>query len=358
MQINIITDTSEFTGLETDWEQLVSKLPCPSEHYIWVKACIESYSYSSSISIVLVKKESAVVAIAPLYKTMGFLGAYEHIGVKEHNEPTDFLYQDSVGLKELVSYCAKKKFPLILRRLPMHSEVLPIINQEYGKRAIILVTVDKTNPYIDLNHGNVKQLLSSKLKSDLRRARRRADCFGMVEFQVASPSTYDEFMPLFEEAVRVEASGWKGKKGTALALDKLRKAFFKRYGLYACEQGILRICFLRIDEKPVAMQIAVESDNRFWLLKIGYDAAYAECSPGMLLIHETLFYAAELGLRSYEFLGASDPWTRRWTHKERENLSVSVYPISFQGQMIMLVDMWRHVSIRLHAMVKRYFPKW
>lgn len=357
MQINIITDVSEFTALETDWEQLDSKLPCPTEHYIWAKACIEIYSYSSRISIVVVKKDSVVVAIAPLYKTR-FLGIYEQIGVKEHDEPTDFLYQDSLGLKELVRYCAKNKFPLILRRLPIHSEVLPIIRREYGKRAIIIITKGKTNPYIDLKHENVKQLLSGRLKSDLRRARRRADCFGMIEFEVTSPSSYDEFMPLFEEAIQVEASGWKGKKGTALALDKVRRDFFKRYGLYACEQGILRICFLRIDEKAVAMQIAVESDNSFWLLKIGYDAAYAECSPGMLLFHETLCYAAERGLYSYEFLGTSATWTRRWTHNDRENVNISVYPISLQGQMIMLLDFWRHVIISLHAGMKRYFPKW
>jgi CelD/BcsL family acetyltransferase involved in cellulose biosynthesis len=358
MQINIITDISEMTALEMDWKQVDSKFPCPTQHYIWAKACMEIYSYSSSISIVLVRRDSAVVAIAPLCKTMGFLSAYEQIGVKDHNEPTDFLYQDSLVLKELISYLAKKKFPLILRRLPMHSEVLSTIRRSYRNRAIVITTASKTNPYIDLKHGSVKQLLSSRLKSDLRRARRHADCFGIIDFEVTSPSSYDDFMPLFEEAVRVEASGWKGEKGSALAFDELRKEFFKRYGLYACEQGILRMCFMRINGKAVAMQIAVESDNSFWLFKIGYDAAYAECSPGMLLIHETLCYAAERGLCSYEFLGASTPWTRRWTHNERENKIVSVYPISLQGQIIMLLDIWHHFIIRLHARAQRYFPKW
>ncbi len=48
----------------------------------------------------------------------------------------------------------------------------------------------------------------------------------------------------------------------------------------------LRIAFLRIAGRPVAMQIAVERAQRLWLLKIGYDEEYARCSPGQLLMLE------------------------------------------------------------------------
>ena len=63
------------------------------------------------------------------------------------------------------------------------------------------------------------------------------------------------------------------------------------------------------------MQMAVEDGGGLWLLKIGYDRAYGRCSPGMLLMRETIRYAAEAGLGRYEFLGCSATWTRVWTRQ-------------------------------------------
>src|SRR5439155_13822651 len=109
---------------------------------------------------------------------------------------------------------------------------------------------------------------------------------------------------LLDEVFRVEAAGWKGREGTALANDSVRGMFYRRYAAAACRQGILRLCFLRIGDRVAAVQLGVESEGRFWLHKIGYDEAFAKCSPGMLLLRDTIRYAASRSLRSYEFLGA------------------------------------------------------
>jgi len=126
-----------------------------------------------------------------------------------------------------------------------------------------------------------------------------------------------ELDPLLEEAFQVEASGWKGHKGTALASDLLRQSFYRRYAAAACEKGILRLSLLRIGGRAAAMQFAVEWGKRFWLLKIGYDEEFSRCSPGTLLMLETLRYAAGRGLQSYEFLGVVEPWLAAWTKQVR-----------------------------------------
>jgi len=79
------------------------------------------------------------------------------------------------------------------------------------------------------------------------------------------------------------------------------------------------------------MQIAIQHGGRYWLLKIGYDEAFASASPGLLLLCESLRHAAVDGLASYEFLGGVAPWIRPWTSHERECVSVSVYPMTPQG---------------------------
>ena len=84
----------------------------------------------------------------------------------------------------------------------------------------------------------------------------------------------------FDQAMAVEAKSWKGEARTALAYDGRRAEFFRHYVRQAAREGILRICFMHIGESQVAMQIAVEQQQGFWLLKIGYDAGFATASPG------------------------------------------------------------------------------
>ena len=160
---------------------------------------------------------------------------------------------------------------------------------------------------------------------------------GAVAVQIVSPTAAD-LDSLLDEFVHVEAANWKGRHGTALAVDSLRGRFFRRYAAYACRAGTLRLCVLRIAGRPAAAQFAIESGNRFWLLKIGYDERFASCSPGVLLIAETVKYAASRGLHSYEFLGVAAPWTRPWTRQEHPCVSIRAYHARPSGLATLAAD--------------------
>jgi CelD/BcsL family acetyltransferase involved in cellulose biosynthesis len=114
---------------------------------------------------------------------------------------------------------------------------------------------------------------------------------------------------------------------------------------------------MRIDGKAISAQIAVESNSRFWLLKIGFNEEYAKCSPGTLLIHESLCYAIANGLRSYEFLGAADQWTKRWTHRERSSLVVAVCPYTPGGLLALIGDIRRYAWRELMKQPARHLRK-
>src|SRR3989454_167719 len=139
---------------------------------------------------------------------------------------------------------------------------------------------------------------------DFARSRRKLDLSELV---------FGTFLAeILAESFRVEAAGWKGRTGSALLSDPHRRQFYEKYATIASEKGILRLSFIRIGGEVAATQIAVESGGRFWLLKVGYDERFARCSPGHLLMVETLRYAAERGLRTFEFLGSAEPWTQVW----------------------------------------------
>jgi CelD/BcsL family acetyltransferase involved in cellulose biosynthesis len=108
--------------------------------------------------------------------------------------------------------------------------------------------------------------------------------------------------------------------------DPRRTSFFRRYAAAASRAGQLRIGSLRIGGELAAMLMAVQTNHGFWLLGGDYDARFGRCSPGTLLLRESIAAAAAAGLDTFEFLGAVQPWTQNWTRTAHEQVSLHVYP--------------------------------
>ena len=229
------------------------------------------------------------------------------------------------------------------------------IQRAYRGRGLVLCRPMPGCPRIPLDQSwlEPERHLNAGRRSDLRRARRIAESFGPVCYEILSP-TPAELPSLLEEALRVEAASWKGQDQSALMHDPVRGPFYRHYAALAGEQGILRLCFLRLGEQIAAMQFAVEYGNALWLLKIGYDEKFARCSPGSLLMVETIRYAAKRGLRSYEFLGTAAPWTRVWTTLERPCVSVWAYPAKLRGVSALAIDAATAAKRRLSRVMQEW----
>jgi hypothetical protein len=73
----------------------------------------------------------------------------------------------------------------------------------------------------------------------------------------------------------------------------------------------------------------------------------------MLLIAETVRYAASRGLVSYEFLGNADKWTRIWTQDEIQTVTIRAYPFRVRGVAALAADASQAVLRRFEAAMKR-----
>lgn len=345
----VCTAPQQLADLASHWNSLHTFTDSPIEKYDWVVSCADKLLDTSDLYILVASDGQAPVAIAPLVKSHGFFRVVEQIGADTHGEPSDFIYKDNISLDYLLESLAKKKVPLFLCRVPESSPVVTAIKKAYKRRGLVICRPQPSCPFIEIDAQEKQTLnaLPSRLQSDLRRARRKAEAIGEVSFEIHSPSTPSDFSPLWEDSIRIEAAGWKGRSYSALQENQRTGSFYKSYAARACEQGILRSCFLKINGQPVAMQIAIEDSNRFWLLKIGYDENFSNCSPGMLLMHETLRYAANKKLSTYEFLGSAAEWTRRWTEKERKNIAIRIYPYTVKGMALLMHDVGKYILRRI-----------
>jgi CelD/BcsL family acetyltransferase involved in cellulose biosynthesis len=348
----------EFGSIENEaqrWTLLAEESNSPMQQYAWMKACSDAFTACGKLQLIVIGASAGQPgALGPLVMRGSRLNRLECLGVNELYEPTDFPHSDPASLATLVETLVELRRPLLLQRILADSPVLKALQESFKSCGILITRPATGYPWIALDEswGEPEKKLSASRRSSLRRAQRKAAEIGAVEFEILSPKPR-ELAPLLSEALHVEAASWKGRNGSAHLADAYRRRFFEQYTAIASEKGILRLCFMRIDGRPVATQLAVESGGGFWLLKVGYDETFGRCSPGNLLMLETLRYAVQCGLRTYEFLGSAEPWTEIWTDRIRPCVSVWAYPNNFRGAAALVWDATRFGWDRLSRQFTR-----
>lgn len=313
---------------------------CPSAHFGWTRACLTAFPEDATVEIIAAARGNQLLGVAPLVrKRLHGVHRLFLAGVSQLHEPMDLVWTDVVTLGRLTGALARSGSPLVIERMPADSPVLEAIRRASRRRALIVVRAEAAYPYVPLDESWVEpqQHLNAFCRSLLRRARLKAEQFGPVTTEIHTPGLH-ELPGLLDTAFQVEAKGWKGTEASAPAHDPHRAVFYRQYAQAACVAGTLRIALLRIGDRVAAVQVAIESGGAYWLLMAGDDDRFAACSPGQLLLRETIRYAAEANLRSYEFWGRRDPWTEAWTAHERRCVSVWAYPFGLRGLAALVAD--------------------
>jgi CelD/BcsL family acetyltransferase involved in cellulose biosynthesis len=123
--------------------------------------------------------------------------------------------------------------------------------------------------------------LGAKKLKELRRQRHRLAGHGAVHFEVAR--TPEDVASAIETFLALEASGWKGKRGTALVQDDGDASFVRRATTALAEVSQCEIVSLRAGDTPVAAAIVLRHQDRAFYFKIGIDERFAKFSPGVQL---------------------------------------------------------------------------
>jgi CelD/BcsL family acetyltransferase involved in cellulose biosynthesis len=330
LSIRTVRGRAALTELTQAWTAL-QELPgtSPMMRLEWVEAYEETYgaAHPEALQVVVVERNGELVAIAPLVRRPNWLGSsLESVGVTELYEPTDLLYLDEAALRVLADALLRLRLPLAFERLPLNSPTRGALVEAAKGRAFVAERPRIGFPTVRLGTSE-NELLNAGRRSDLRRARRKAEKLGPITSEILVPKS-EELGPLLGCAFELEASGWKSRNASALLCEPETRAFFEAYARRAASSGILRLSFLKIDGRPVAMQYAIECGGALWLLKIGYDEKFATCSPGNILMWDVLVNAIGRGLRTCEFLGNAAPWTRAWTELEHGSERLLLLPFA------------------------------
>ena len=119
-----------------------------------------------------------------------------------------------------------------------------------------------------------------RLKQELGRKRRSFERSSGTTLEVvdcsADPHAVDDFLAL-------EASGWKGRAGSAFATKPGRAEFLKQMCGNFRESGRLRLYALRAGDQNLAMMLNLAGNDTLFDFAIAFDEKYAPLSPGLQL---------------------------------------------------------------------------
>ena len=212
------------------------------------------------------------------------------------------------------------------------------------------VRVIQRSPYLPLS-GTWESYLAGRsrnLRRTLRRCRNRLADLGQVSVTVSTgEQDLDEQLT---EGFAIEASGWKHSRGTAITSRPETLQFYRELTRYAASAGILRLVFLRLDQRAVAFSLSLESGGRHYDIKVGHDASLNRAGPGIVLMAAMLERAFSIGLESYEFLGDAEPYKLRWTDLWHERIRLQAFAPTVAGCLDRAVQVWgRTLVMRLRG---------
>jgi CelD/BcsL family acetyltransferase involved in cellulose biosynthesis len=125
-----------------------------------------------------------------------------------------------------------------------------------------------------------------KKRKELRRLANRLGELGTVRFSILEDTA--DLPNWCETFLALEAAGWKGRDGAALANTPATTAFFHDCMAGAHSAGRLEFQRLDLDARAIAMLINFRTPPGSWSFKIAYDEGLARFSPGVLIELENL----------------------------------------------------------------------
>ena len=121
--------------------------------------------------------------------------------------------------------------------------------------------------------------LGAKKVKELRRQRNRLADDGEVAFRIAAPGP--DTAAALDMFLTLEASGWKGIGGTALAQSEDDASFIRNAVPALVAEGAAQVATLSSGDKVVAAGILLRHLRRGYFFKIAYDETAAKTSPGV-----------------------------------------------------------------------------
>lgn len=341
-----ICDFNEFMGLAADWNGLLSRSgsDVPFLRHEWLVDWWRHFGSAGRLAVVITRNdEGELVLAAPLMEVVDSRSWPET--VKLQSMTNYHSYHFHIFFKP-ADPAAFDSFWDYLRSRPRRWDVLELQSVPAGagfcRELERVAGRDQFNsevwnggpaPFLRISGtwDDYYKTLKAKFRSNMRNRAKRLGELGEVRFEVITGPS--ESAASMDEAFRIEQMGWKGEEGSAMASVPEVAGFYRSWADTAARNGWLRLSFLSVNGRRVAVDYSVLYNSRLYCMKIGFDPEFSPFSVGQMLCQEKIRSSFEESLVEYDFLGEASVQKMDWNPELRPNTWFFVYNRSISARL-------------------------
>ncbi len=329
-----------FASLADEWNRLVhsSRSSTIFLTYDW-QTTWWRYLGHGELWIVAFRRQATgeLVGIAPLYLFEDESGEtagkrrFSLVGCIEVSDYLDLIIAkgwESAVSRSLLNWLYSDDAPawdfLDLCNLPEDSLTYREFADQAAERATkVEVFREDVAPQFDLPahyETYLSEQVDKKQRHEIRRKQRRAEREADIGFYMVGPehcleAEVDDFIAL-QRASREDKSEFMTPEMHRFFMAAARSMF---------DAGYLRLWFLTINGEKAAALFAFEYEKRYLLYNSGYDPdAYAQLSPGWVLLAYCIQYTIAAGGRRFDFMQGDEAYKYRFGSKDYQVMRVIV----------------------------------
>lgn len=195
------------------------------------------------------------------------------------------------------------------------------------------IDVCESAPFADCA-GNWDEYWKSRGKSRTEWARRERRLMEDQGARVACLTEWHDIAPHFSALLEIEASGWKGKEGSAIVQSPQTLAFYTACAQAWAEAGALRLFVLYLQDAPIAFEMNVQTGDRLNCVKHGYLEQHAKQGPGQVLRIQVLKWAFERpDVKLFDMFGPATEAKMKWATGVEDLYTFRVFRRNLSGRL-------------------------
>ncbi len=321
----VLSDVHELETVATEWNELAQRVGNPFLSTDWLTSWWEAFGTGRPVVLVLKDDTGQLMGGAFCYRARFRLEAPANLGSMHGH--WDVLARDEDSRREV--WRALSDFAparVRLSGLIENTRETEIARETLAdERFEVFFRGGSPCPYLLLPDSWEALLagVSRNLRSQVRRCERALQRTGNLGFRTVTGGP--ELPSAFDHLLRVEASGWKARAGTAILNNPAAEALYRSFAARASARGWLRVHLLELDGEPIAADLNCSFGRTGLLIKTGFDERHAALSPGLVLRARVLRAAIEEGLELYDFLAGAQPYKLRWGAQVRRRVTLLAY---------------------------------
>ena len=316
-----IEEPTRLQELSASWDRLATGVLEPFLRNAWFLSWWDAFGAGRKLRTCVLWRGDELVGAFPLCATSdGRLAALSN----DHSPGFHPLSSDPAAEQALVAAAMDGSSELVVEGVPVGDHLGRLMREVRSRRRLRVVERWQTSPIVDTT-GSFEQYRAEKKRGwrEIERRRRKLRREYRVEEKVieAPVDLEGELARGFE----VEASGWKGRAGTAIRSSPETSRFYRGIAADLQRHDELRLSTLSADGRMIAFDLGLVHEARYYVLKTGFDESWRRFAPGLALRLSVVERCFELGLESHEFLGAEMGWKRLFATHARENRVFRAY---------------------------------